>query len=78
MVQAVCRFFGQRYVNLDECSPTLLRLNIQQTVDQFRTFAQIDHPQTATFIVSFGNSVHVEAHAIILDLQQGKATFQLL
>ena len=45
------------------------RIDMEQSVDQFGAFVEIDHPQTAAFFVIFGDGFYIEADSVIFDFK---------
>ena len=50
--------------------PSRLGLDIQQAIDQFCAFAQVDHPQAAAFIIVRIHRLYIKSHTVILDFEQ--------
>ena len=69
-MQMVCGFLAEWDINLDARASPRRQIDIEQPVDQFRPFAQVDHPQAAALVVGLIHRRHIKANAIVFDLQQ--------
>ena len=71
VVQSIGRFFSERDVDHDLRPLADRRLNIEQTVDKFASFPEINHTQAGLYVLGFVDCLCIEADPVILDLEQG-------